>query len=101
MKSYRVATISGDGIGKEVVPEGIRVVDAAAKKAGIRLDWEMLPWSCEYYNETGKMMPEDGLDRIRNHDAIFLGAIGFPSLKLRVSVRGGVSLLQRNRTESQ
>jgi tartrate dehydrogenase/decarboxylase/D-malate dehydrogenase len=88
MKSYRVATISGDGIGKEVVPEGIRVVDAAAKKAGIRLDWEMFPWSCEYYNETGKMMPEDGLDRIRNHDAIFLGAIGFPSVPDHISLWG-------------
>jgi tartrate dehydrogenase/decarboxylase/D-malate dehydrogenase len=88
MKSYRVATIPGDGIGKEVVPEGIRVVDAAAKKAGIRLDWEMLPWSCEYYSETGKMMPEDGLDRIRNHDAIFLGAVGFPSVPDHVSLWG-------------
>jgi isocitrate/isopropylmalate dehydrogenase len=59
MKTYRIATISGDGIGKEVVPEGIRVVDAAAKKAGIRLDWEKLNWSCEASTDAvGKAIAE-------------------------------------------
>src|SRR6476646_8152497 len=61
MKKYRIAVIEGDGIGKEVVPEGIRVIDAAARKAGIQFEWQQFPWSCGYYQETGKMMPEDGL----------------------------------------
>jgi len=88
MKSYRIATIPGDGIGKEVVPEGIRVVDAAAKKAGIRFEWEHFPWSCETFAQTGKMMPDDGLDRIARHDAIFLGAVGWPTVPDHVSLWG-------------
>ena len=80
MKKYRIAVIPGDGIGQEVVPEGIRVIDATAGKAGIQFEWETLPWSCAYYKETGRMMPEEGLDLIRHHDAIFLGAVGFPGV---------------------
>lgn len=88
MKIYRIATIPGDGIGKEVVPEGVRVVDAAAKKAGVRFEWEHFPWSCETFAQTGKMMPEDGLDRIAPHDAIFLGAVGWPTVPDHVSLWG-------------
>ncbi len=88
MKRYRIAAVPGDGIGTEVVPEGIRVVDAAARKAGIEIEWEQLPWSCAYYKETGRMMPEDGLDRIRNHDAIFLGAVGYPGVPDHISLWG-------------
>ncbi|HXP92386.1 MAG TPA: tartrate dehydrogenase [Candidatus Binatia bacterium] len=88
MKNYRIAVIPGDGIGKEVVPEGIRVVDAAARKAGIRFDWEHFDWSCERYAATGTMMPDDGLERIRGHDAIFLGAVGFPNVPDHVSLWG-------------
>jgi tartrate dehydrogenase/decarboxylase/D-malate dehydrogenase len=61
MNEYRIAVIPGDGIGKEVVPEGIRVLDAAGTKYGIRFRWDEFPWSCEYYIKTGRMMPEDGL----------------------------------------
>ena len=53
MKKYRIAAIQGDGIGKEIVPEGIRVIDAAARKAGIQFEWQQFPWSCAYYKETG------------------------------------------------
>ena len=88
MKKYRIAVIEGDGIGKEVVPEGIRVIDAAARKAGIEFDWEQFPWSCGYYQETGRMMPEDGLNQIRHHDAIFLGAVGFPGVPDHISLWG-------------
>ena len=88
MKKYTVATIPGDGIGKEVVPEGLRVLDAVARKSGIEFEWDHFPWSCEHYRETGKMMPDDGLDRIRNHDAIFLGAVGFPGVADHVSLWG-------------
>jgi tartrate dehydrogenase/decarboxylase/D-malate dehydrogenase len=88
MKTYKIAVIPGDGIGNEVVPEGIRVLDAVAKKAGIRFDWDSYDWSCERYAATGAMMPADGLERIRNHDAIFLGAVGFPSVPDHVSLWG-------------
>ena len=80
MARHKIAVIAGDGIGREVVPEGIRVLEAAGSRHGIGFEWEELPWSCDYYLKHGRMMPEDGLERIRDHDAIFLGAVGFPSL---------------------
>jgi tartrate dehydrogenase/decarboxylase/D-malate dehydrogenase len=88
MKNYRIATIPGDGIGTEVVPEGIRVLDAVARKDGFRLTWDEMPWSCRHYRETGRMMPEDALERIRGHDAIFLGAVGFPGVPDHISLWG-------------
>ncbi len=87
-KNYQIAVIPGDGIGKEVVPEGIRVLEAAGKKFGIAFHWDFVPWSCAYYAEHGRMMPEDGLEQIRNHDAIFLGAVGFPGVPDHVSLWG-------------
>jgi tartrate dehydrogenase/decarboxylase / D-malate dehydrogenase len=88
MDSYRIAVIPGDGIGKEVVPEGIRVLDAVAERFGLRFQWDQLDWSCERYAATGAMMPADGLTQIRNHDAIFLGAVGFPNVPDHVSLWG-------------
>ncbi len=88
MKTYRIATIPGDGIGNEVVPEGIRVLEAAGRKFGIAFTWDERPWSCAYYAKHGHMMPEDGLAQIRNHDAIFLGAVGFPGVPDHVSLWG-------------
>ena len=88
MRDFRIAVIPGDGIGKEVVPEGIRVLEAAAAKHGLRFRWDGFPWSCEYVLEHSRMMPEDGLDRIRHHDAIFLGAVGFPGVPDHVSLWG-------------
>ncbi len=88
MRAIQVAVIPGDGIGKEVVPEGIRVLEAAATKHGLRFHWDEFPWSCEYFLEHGRMMPEDGLDQIRHHDAIFLGAVGFPGVPDHVSLWG-------------
>ena len=88
MNAYRIAVIPGDGIGKEVVPEGIRVLEAAGAKFALGFQWDELPWSCEYYAKTGRMMPEDGLDQIRHHDAIFLGAVGFPGVPDHVSALG-------------
>jgi tartrate dehydrogenase/decarboxylase/D-malate dehydrogenase len=87
-KRYRIATIPGDGIGKEVVPEGVRVLDRAGELFGFAFEWDHLPWSCEYYKQHGVMMPADGLDAIRNHDAIFLGAVGFPGVPDHISLRG-------------
>jgi tartrate dehydrogenase/decarboxylase/D-malate dehydrogenase len=88
MKTYRVAVIAGDGIGKEVVPEGIRVVDAAGARFGFRCEWTAFDWSCERYRATGKMMPDDGLEQLRRFDAIFLGAVGHPDVPDHVSLWG-------------
>ena len=88
VQRYRVAVIPGDGIGKEVVPEGMRVLEAAGARFGFEFDWDEFPWSCETFAETGRMMPEDGLDQIRGHDAIFLGAVGFPGIPDHVSLWG-------------
>jgi tartrate dehydrogenase/decarboxylase/D-malate dehydrogenase len=88
MQTFKIAVIPGDGIGSEVVPEGIRVVDAVAARFGLRFEWEHFPWSCEFYRATGAMMPPDGLAQIRNHDAIFLGAVGFPGVPDHVSLWG-------------
>ena len=78
MKTFNIAVIAGDGIGKEVVPEGIRVLEAAGRRFGFGWRWHELDWSCETYVRTGKMMPEDGLQQLRPFDAIFLGAVGGP-----------------------
>ncbi len=88
MKTFRIAVIPGDGIGKEVVPEGIRVLEAAGARYDLRFCFETFPWSCDYYLEHGRMMPEDGLARIREHDAVFLGAVGYPSVPDHVSLWG-------------
>ena len=88
MKQLRIAVIPGDGIGKEVVPEGIRVLEAAGRRFGIQFQWDHFPWGCEYYLAEGRMMPADGLGRIRGHDAIFLGAVGFPGVPDHVSLWG-------------
>src|SRR6266540_923189 len=85
---HRIAAIPGDGIGKEVVPEGMRVLDAAGRRFGFDIEWTTFDWSCERYTETGRMMPEDGLDRLRQFEAIFLGAVGFPGVPDHVSLWG-------------
>ena len=87
-KNYTIAVIPGDGIGKEVVPEGIRVLEAAARRFDIRFKWDELAWSCETYTRTGRMMPEDGIEQLRGYDAIFLGAVGFPGVSDHVSLWG-------------
>jgi tartrate dehydrogenase/decarboxylase / D-malate dehydrogenase len=76
----RIAVIQGDGIGQEVVPQGLRVLDAAARRFGLDLRWDHFDWGCDHHARTGRMMPEDGLSRIAGHDAIFLGAIGWPTV---------------------
>jgi len=88
MKPHRIAVIPGDGIGKEVVPEGLRVLEAAGKKFGIAFHWDHFPWGCEYYAAHGRMMPAGALTQIRSHDAIFLGAVGFPGVPDHVSLWG-------------
>jgi len=93
---YKIANIPGDGIGKEVVPEGLRVLDAAGRKFGIEFSFADFDWSCETYTKTGRMMPEDGTDQLREHDAVFLGAVGFPSVPDHVSLWGLLIPIRRD-----
>jgi tartrate dehydrogenase/decarboxylase/D-malate dehydrogenase len=80
MADYTIAVIPGDGIGRDVVPEGIRALDAVAAPAGLHFAWQTFDWSCESFLVTGLMMPEDGLDQLGSFDAIFLRAVGFPGV---------------------
>ena len=77
--THRIAVIPGDGIGREVVPQGLRVLEAAARRFGVQFHWDHYPWSCEYYAQHGRMMPEDWFEQIRHHDAIYFGAVGWPA----------------------
>jgi tartrate dehydrogenase/decarboxylase/D-malate dehydrogenase len=87
MTTHRLAIIPGDGVGREVVPEGLRAVRAAAEVTGsFDLETVDYPWSCEYYAQHGVMMDVDALDRLRDSDAIYLGAIGFPGVPDHVSL---------------
>jgi tartrate dehydrogenase/decarboxylase/D-malate dehydrogenase len=85
---YNIAVIPGDGIGNEVVPEGIRVLERVGGRFGIEFSWLEFPWSCEAYTRTGEMMPEDGLAQLKPVNAIFLGAVGFPNVPDHVSLWG-------------
>ena len=84
---YRIAVIPGDGIGREVTPPALDALRAAGRGSGIAFDFVELPWSCEYYRQTGRMMDEDGLERLKAFDAIYLGAIGDPAVPDHVSLR--------------
>ena len=95
MKEYRIAVIPGDGIGTEVVPEGLRVLEAAGARFGFSFRWSELDWGCDRYLRTGAFMPDDGLESIREHDAIFLGAVGFPGVPDHVSLWGLLIPLRR------
>jgi len=88
MKEYSIAVIPGDGIGKEVVPAAQQVVDAVGKRYGFQCRWHGYDWGCERFAGSGAMMPEDGLERLRSHDAIFLGAVGYPGVPDHVSLWG-------------
>ncbi|WP_203073687.1 tartrate dehydrogenase [Falsiroseomonas ponticola] len=87
-RKHRIAVIPGDGIGKETTPEGLRVLDAAARRFGFELELKHYDWSCETYAATGKMMPDDGLDQLRDSDSVFLGAVGWPGVPDHVSLWG-------------
>ena len=81
MKKLEIAVIPGDGIGKEVVPVATKVLDTIAEiHGGLEFEYKEFPWNCDYYIEHGKMMPDNGLDILKNFHAIFLGAIGNPQL---------------------
>ncbi len=79
MATHRIAVIAGDGIGKEVMPEGLRVLDAVARRHGISLRVDEFDWSCDNYDRHGWWMPPDWRARIEGHDAIYFGATGWPA----------------------
>jgi tartrate dehydrogenase/decarboxylase/D-malate dehydrogenase len=88
MSHYKIAVIEGDGIGREVVPQGLLVLEASARRYDTSFSWHHFDWSCETYLKTGRMMPKDGLDQLRNFDAIYLGAVGYPGVPDHISLWG-------------
>ncbi len=89
MQDYHVAVIPGDGIGQEVTPEGVRVLDAVGELTGAyKMRYDNFPWGCEYYLKTGRMMADDGLKTLKEFDIIYFGAVGFPSVPDHISLRG-------------
>jgi tartrate dehydrogenase/decarboxylase/D-malate dehydrogenase len=96
MNTHTIAVIAGDGIGTEVVPEGIRVLAVAANKFGFKLDWQFFDWSCQRYEQTGMMMPPDGIEQLSRFDAIFLGAVGQPGVPDHISLWGLLIPIRRS-----
>ncbi|MBU9918364.1 MAG: tartrate dehydrogenase [Fusobacteriaceae bacterium] len=87
MRTFKVAVIAGDGIGPEVLAEGIKVLDKVAELDGsFKVEYTHFPWGCEYYLEHGKMMDDDGMDKLKEYDAIYLGAVGFPGVPDHISL---------------
>ena len=95
MGPHKIAVIPGDGIGKEVMPEGPRVLEAAARRFDFALEWTEFPWDCSDYAKTGRIMPEDGIERLRPFDAIYLGAVGWPGVPDHVSLWGMLIPIRR------
>ncbi|WP_299391110.1 tartrate dehydrogenase [Pelagibius sp.] len=94
-KTYRIAVIPGDGIGQEVIPVGQRAAEAVADVHGFAIEWQSFDWSCQRYAETGRMMPEDGIEAVKGFDAIYLGAVGWPGVPDHVSLWGLLIPLRR------
>lgn len=89
MNKYKIALIPGDGIGVDEIDEGVKIIKMAGEiHGGFKVEYTHLPWSCKYYKETGKMMPDDGLKILKDHDAIYMGAVGFPGVPDHVSLWG-------------
>lgn len=88
MNTYDIATIPGDGIGNEVIPASVEVLKVVAAQCGFGLNFKNYDYSCAHYKSTGRMMSEDGLERLRDSDSIFLGAVGYPGIPDHVSLWG-------------
>ena len=89
MREYQVALLPGDGIGHEVCPEGVKVIAAVGELLGnFRITYETFPWGCEYYLRHGEMMAKDALRILEPFDAIYFGAVGFPSVPDHISLHG-------------
>ena len=88
MAKHKIALIPGDGIGKEVLPEGVRVLEAAGRRFNFQLEFTDFDWSCDRFAKTGKMMPDDGMETLKQFESIFLGAVGWPGVPDHVSLWG-------------
>lgn len=96
MKRFNIAVIEGDGIGREVVPEGLRVLENVGRLFDIGFSWRHFDWSCDRYLKTGRMMPDDGLEQLRPFDAIYLGAVGSPAVPDHISLWGLLIPIRRS-----
>ncbi len=94
--AYRIALIPGDGIGMEVVPEGVRALQELSRRFAFKIEFSEFPYSCQYYFDHGVMMPEDGIERLRPFDAILLGAVGLPKVPDHVSLWGLLIPIRRS-----
>ncbi len=94
-QSHHIAVIPGDGIGKEVIPVGVAVLDAVAASQGFAFEWEYFDWSCETYARCGEMMPGDGIEQLSHFDAVYLGAVGYPGVPDQVSLWGLLMPIRR------
>jgi tartrate dehydrogenase/decarboxylase/D-malate dehydrogenase len=87
MKKHSIGVVPGDGIGPEIVPAALEVLHCAGERYGFRLETKSYPWGGGYYRQTGAFMPDDGLERLRGHDAILFGAVGLPEVDDRLPAR--------------
>ena len=94
--AYNIAVIAGDGIGNEVIPEAMKVLEAVGRKYDLSFKFDEKDWSCERFHKTGMMMPEDGLASISDHDSILLGAVGFPGVPDHISLWGLLIPIRRD-----
>jgi tartrate dehydrogenase/decarboxylase/D-malate dehydrogenase len=95
MGAFRIAVLAGDGIGKEVIPAGLSVIEAAAARGGAALELTPVPWGSDFYAAHGRMMPDDGFEQLAAYDAIYMGAIGSPAVPDRVSAAMILAIRQR------
>ena len=96
MSHYRIASIPGDGIGQEVIPAGIQIAEVLAQRFDFSIEFKHFDWSCQTYLSSGTMMPKDGLEQLQSFDAIFLGAVGWPSVPDHVSLWGLLIPIRRH-----
>src|SRR5256885_10436491 len=95
MPSFRIAVIAGEGIGREVIPAGMAALAAATKGSDLSLSFTEFSWGCEFYQTHGRMMDDDGFERLATFDAIYLGAIGAPGVPDGVSAALILAIRQR------
>ena len=97
MLTHKVAVIAGDGIGPEVIDEGIKVLNAVSELSkDFKFEFTHFPWGCEYYKETGRMMAENGIEELKKYDAIFLGAVGAPGVPDHISLWDLLLVIRKN-----
>ncbi|WP_044469568.1 tartrate dehydrogenase [Mannheimia massilioguelmaensis] len=95
--AHKIAVIAGDGIGPEVLTEGVKVLNCISQlDSNIQFDFTHFPWGCEFYSQTGKMMDDDGIEQLSQFDAIFLGAVGYPGVPDHISLWGLLLAIRKN-----